>query len=579
MSALAVATGPEDRQAEDLDLVAAVRAGDDRAFEVLFVRYQPRIAAYVAGMVRDHGRVEDITQEVFLSALRRLRSDDEREILFRPWIYEIAKNKCIDAYRRGRNATEVSFDAHDQIGAAEHGRLAEPGATPDAAVEGKLAFDNLRGAFGGLSPVHHEILVMREFEGLSYREIGERLGMSRTAVESTLFRARKRLGEEYEELVSGKRCLRVQRSLDEGGGRAAGLREQRRLARHLAHCQPCRRHAYLAGADLGIARPASVAARVAALLPLPAFLRRRWGGGEEAAQLLSQQAARPVAQLSAQVAGTLDPGAASGWAKVAATAATVALAGLGGTAIEHRSAPSPPPRAAAAATAVEPAGSAAGSVTARRVAPGLPLPASAEAQAARAAGPATGGQRSATGAPGASPTAGGRPQPAALAPRGDPQQPLATAQAPLAPLDRAADRPLAPVLDAVADPANALGLPTGAGADSAAGRPRTRGRLGSAANGVASTANQILPSLGRRDGRGLGQREPAGDALTLQRPARSTDAPGRGLLPARGAPVDGQRPVSAAAVSAEGPPRGRGLAPTVSETLGNLTGAVASLGG
>ncbi|MDP1846743.1 MAG: sigma-70 family RNA polymerase sigma factor, partial [Solirubrobacteraceae bacterium] len=195
---------------DDLDLVAAVRAGDDRAFETLFLRYQPRITAYVGGMVRDHGRAEDITQEVFMSALRRLRTDDDREILFRPWIYEIAKNKCIDAYRRGRNMAEVSLDAHDQAGVAEHGRLAEPRPTPDAAVEGKLAFDNLRGAFGGLSPVHHDILVMREFEGLSYREIGERLGMTRPAVESTLFRARKRLGEEYDELVSGKRCLRVQ---------------------------------------------------------------------------------------------------------------------------------------------------------------------------------------------------------------------------------------------------------------------------------------------------------------------------------------------------------------------------------
>ncbi len=352
MSALAVATGSEDRELEDLELVAAARAGDDRAFEALFLRYQPRIAAYVAGMVRDHGRAEDITQEVFMSALRRLRDgDDEREIVFRPWIYEIAKNKCIDSYRRGRNTTELSFDAHDQIGAAEHGRLAEPGATPDAAVEGKLDLDNLRGAFGGLSPVHHEILVMREFEGLSYREIGDRLGMSRAAVESTLFRARKRLGEEYEELVSGKRCLRVQGIVDDSGARGAGLRDQRRVARHLAHCQSCRRHAFLAGADLdALARPASVAARVAAFLPLPAFLRRRWGG-EEVSQFLGEQSARPAAQWSAQVAGVLDPGAVSGWAKVAATAATVALAGVGGAAIEHRAAPAPAPVTAAAAAA------------------------------------------------------------------------------------------------------------------------------------------------------------------------------------------------------------------------------------
>ena len=400
MSALAVATGSEDRELEDLELVAAARAGDDRAFEALFLRYQPRIAAYVAGMVRDHGRAEDITQEVFMSALRRLRDgDDEREIVFRPWIYEIAKNKCIDSYRRGRDTTELSFDAHDQIGAAEHGRLAEPGATPDAAVEGKLDLDNLRGAFGGLSPVHHEILVMREFEGLSYREIGDRLGMSRAAVESTLFRARKRLGEEYEELVSGKRCLRVRGIVDDSGARGAGLRDQRRVARHLAHCQSCRRHAFLAGADLdALARPASVAARVAAFLPLPAFLRRRWGG-EEVTQFLGQQSAWPVAQWSAQVAGALDPGAVSGWAKVAATAATVALAGVGGAAIEHRVAPAPGPVTAAAADAAK--AHQAGARTPRRMAGGLPMPPGADPA------DAPGGLQTPADAAGQSPAAAG----------------------------------------------------------------------------------------------------------------------------------------------------------------------------
>src|SRR3954463_13297399 len=124
MSALAVVAGSEDREVADLDLVAGVRAGDDRSFEHLFQRYQPRIAAYVAGMVRDHARAEDITQEVFLSALRRMRtgSATDREIQFRPWIYEIAKNKCIDAYRRGRHAVEVSFDAHEALGTDDHGR-------------------------------------------------------------------------------------------------------------------------------------------------------------------------------------------------------------------------------------------------------------------------------------------------------------------------------------------------------------------------------------------------------------------------------------------------------------------------
>jgi RNA polymerase sigma factor (sigma-70 family) len=344
MSALAVVTRPTDQGTDDLDLVAGVRARDDRAFELLFLRYQPRVAAYVRGMVNDPGRAEDITQEVFISALRRMRETD-REIAFKPWIYEIAKNACIDSFRRARSREEISFDAQDALGADDVARLAQPGATPDSVIEGKLALDNLCGAFGGLSQTHHEILVMREFEGLSYREISERLGMSRAAVESTLFRARRRLSEEYDELVSGKRCVRVQQIVDSGAAGAAGLRDQRRMARHLSHCQPCRRYAGLAGVDVDAVAKRSVAAaagatagRIAAFVPLPMFLRRRFGA-EEASQLLGQQGAAPLAQWTANVAGVFDPTLVAGWTKAVATAATVAVAGVGaGAAMTERDA-------------------------------------------------------------------------------------------------------------------------------------------------------------------------------------------------------------------------------------------------
>src|ERR1700750_541830 len=62
--------GGETAHDSDQRLVASVRAGDDRAFEALYQRYQRRIHAYVLGMVKDHGRAEDVTQEVFVSALR-----------------------------------------------------------------------------------------------------------------------------------------------------------------------------------------------------------------------------------------------------------------------------------------------------------------------------------------------------------------------------------------------------------------------------------------------------------------------------------------------------------------------------
>src|SRR3954464_6547359 len=213
----------------DHRLVAGVRAGDDRAFEELYQRYHRRIAAYIYGMVNDYPRAEDITQDVFMSALRRMRETD-RSIAFKPWIYEIAKNACIDQFRRSRRAEEVSYDADEGLGSADYGRLVTKDPAPDAAFETKQQLDHLQGAFGGLSETHHQILVMRELEGLSYREIGDRLDMTRPAVESTLFRARRRLTEEYEELVTGERCQRVQAIIADAGGASLGARDRKRVA-------------------------------------------------------------------------------------------------------------------------------------------------------------------------------------------------------------------------------------------------------------------------------------------------------------------------------------------------------------
>ncbi len=263
-------TLPKTLDIADRDLVAAVRAGDDRAFELLFVRYRDRIGAYVRGMVGDHGRAEDITQDVFIAALRGLRRTDS-EIAFKPWIYEIAKNACIDAFRRARVRPEI-LHASQRLKPTEDDRLAAPAA--DKAVETKLAIVELVAALGGLSPRHHGILVMREFEDLSYREIGERLGLSQAAVESSLFRARRRLSEEFDLVTSGERCARVREIIDAPDGLSTGKRDKHRMARHLSHCQPCRRYAGRAGVALGSWR-SPVAERVAAWLPLPAFARSR----------------------------------------------------------------------------------------------------------------------------------------------------------------------------------------------------------------------------------------------------------------------------------------------------------------
>ncbi|MDX6726389.1 MAG: hypothetical protein QOK49_1194, partial [Baekduia sp.] len=173
--------------------------------------------------------------------------------------------------------------------------------------------------------------------GLSYREIGERLGMSRPSVESTLFRARRRLTEEYEELVTGERCLRIQSIISGAGTRSAlGVRDQRRVGSHISYCQPCRKQAIVAGLDAAAMARRPARAKIAAFLPLPAFLRRRWlpGGGTDAAAAQAAQHGTSLAQLSMAAAQYGEPTMA-GWMKATAIATALAVAGVGVGAADH----------------------------------------------------------------------------------------------------------------------------------------------------------------------------------------------------------------------------------------------------
>jgi RNA polymerase sigma factor (sigma-70 family) len=309
-------------------LVAATRTGDDRAFEELYSRYRDRIFSFILSKVHDHGRAEDIAQDVFMSALRRLRSSDQT-ISFKPWIYEIAKNACIDEFRRGSRAREVPLESDGEFVVDRQAAAVSAVPTPPAAVESKQRLNDLRGAFGGLSASHHQLLVMREFEGMSYDEIGERLDMTRQMVESGLFRARRKLSEEYQELASGQRCEQIQTAIDAGRLRSVttlGIRDRRRFARHLSHCQPCRQAALMAGVDEALVKPRSIAAKIAALLPFPLW-RLPWRSGGAKASSGAGSSHQMAAATSAAVAPAA--GSVISFGQAAATLAVV-IAGAGG---------------------------------------------------------------------------------------------------------------------------------------------------------------------------------------------------------------------------------------------------------
>src|SRR3954470_1460487 len=310
--------------ASDTDLVAGVRAGNDCAFEELYRRYQRRISSFVRRVVHDDARAEDVTQEAFVSALRRMRATDS-DIVFKPWIYEIARNAAIDNWRRSSRAEEVSINQDELLRPADRARLVGGSVAPDKSVVEKERIDHLRRAMDELSQTHHRILVMRELEGLSYREIGERLELSRPAVESTLFRARRRLEREYEEIEAGRRCEAIELVIVRISQGVQSQTDVRRLSRHARGCSNCRRHARQMGVEPLRSRQAI--ARAAAILPLPGVLRRRFSASEAASP-----PAADAGVLANLVAPTAHVGAAMA-ERAAAFVAAVAIAGAGGAVI------------------------------------------------------------------------------------------------------------------------------------------------------------------------------------------------------------------------------------------------------
>jgi RNA polymerase sigma factor (sigma-70 family) len=305
-------------QGTDCDLVEAVRAGDDFAFEELYLRYRPRIAAYVRRKVRDPARAEEIAQDAFFSALRRMRATDT-EIAFKPWIFEIARNAAIDHWRRTSRAEELSVDEDERLRQSDRIRLTTA-AGPDSALAEKERFEHLRGAFDELSEVHTRILVLRELEGLSYREIAERLELTESSVQSALFRARRRLESEYADISEGRRCVEMRRVMARMAEGLGDKRASARLARHARRCHVCRRQAHELGLEL-LPPLKRLRRKAAALLPV-ALLPRRGGA--------ASSAAAGGGHGAGGVSGLLPAGAEVGAVVAERTAAIVAAAAIAG---------------------------------------------------------------------------------------------------------------------------------------------------------------------------------------------------------------------------------------------------------
>ena len=202
---------PPDSPDSDRQLVARSVAGDQRAFELLVIKYQRRIQRLIGRMVRDVDLVEDIAQETFIRAYRALhqfRGDAQ----FYTWLYRIAVNtakKALMDLKRDPTVSEAAFrksDDEDETSRPGNEPIADE--TPESVLAAKEIGAMVNAAMDALPPDLREALVLREIEGLSYEEIAMAMDCPIGTVRSRIFRAREAVSVRIRPLLekqTGKR--------------------------------------------------------------------------------------------------------------------------------------------------------------------------------------------------------------------------------------------------------------------------------------------------------------------------------------------------------------------------------------
>ncbi len=184
----------------DKELVTRVQNGDKKAFDVLVLKYQNKVAKLISRYIRDSDEVQDVTQEAFIKAYRALpgfRGDSA----FYTWLYRIsvntAKNYLIS---RSRRPPGVDIDAED----AEHFESAT--ALKEFATPEHLLFkDEIeKTVFDAIEQLPSDLrtaITLRELEGLSYEEIAQSMDCPVGTVRSRIFRARDAIQKKLEPLL------------------------------------------------------------------------------------------------------------------------------------------------------------------------------------------------------------------------------------------------------------------------------------------------------------------------------------------------------------------------------------------
>ena len=207
--------------ASDAQLVEQTRAGSDSAFEAVYDRYARGILGFCRHMLGSTEEAEDAVQQTFAAAWRALRRRDDREIALRPWLYTIARNRCMSMLRSRR----VTLDE----------RLEAVGGDVSEVVERRAELRELLRDLGDLPEDQRAALLLSELGDLSHIEVANVLGCEVPRVKALVFRARSGLIARRDARV--RPCEEVREQIATLRGPALRRAE---LQLHIDECQGCR---------------------------------------------------------------------------------------------------------------------------------------------------------------------------------------------------------------------------------------------------------------------------------------------------------------------------------------------------
>jgi RNA polymerase sigma-70 factor (ECF subfamily) len=181
---------------DDEALVLRAQAGDLRAYDELVTRHRGRIYAMIRNMVKNDTDAWDLSQEAFIKAWQAL-SRFEAKARFTTWLYRIAHN-CVYDFTRKRRPEGGGDEINDELLTRERidpAAVATPAdaRSPDEALAGDELRVKIEAALEKLSPEHREAVILKDVQGLAYKEIAEVMSCSLGTVMSRLFYARQKL--------------------------------------------------------------------------------------------------------------------------------------------------------------------------------------------------------------------------------------------------------------------------------------------------------------------------------------------------------------------------------------------------